>query len=79
MASIAVNLPGDLHEFVLAAVKRCHFAGADEFIVALIRAARDKRSEIETALLEGLQGDPAGEWTSQESAEITLRVIQRSE
>ena len=55
------------------------FASANEYIVALVDAARRKRSEIEAALLEGLQSGLAEEWTSQEWSEIKQRVIQRQQ
>ena len=58
-------------------VQRGEFASASEYIVALVDAARNKRSEIETALLEGLASGPAEEWTSQEWADIKQRVIER--
>jgi len=79
MASIPVQLPAELQEFVQATVQRGEFASASEYIVALVSAARNKRSEIEAALIEGLQSGPAEPWTSQEWAEIKQRVIQRSQ
>jgi putative addiction module CopG family antidote len=74
---IPVELPDELHEFVQSKVQRGQFASANEYIVALIGAARSKRSDIESALLEGLRSGPAEEWTSQEWAEIKQRVIER--
>ena len=79
MSSIPIDLPADLQEFVLATVSRGQFASANEYIVALVDAARNKRSEIEAALMEGLQSGPAEEWTSQEWADTKQRVIQRSQ
>ncbi|MCE9556210.1 MAG: hypothetical protein K8T91_22915 [Planctomycetes bacterium] len=78
MTSIPVDLPADLQEFVQAMVSRGQFASANEYIVALVDAARNKRSEIEAALMEGLQSGPAEEWTRQEWADIKQRIIQRS-
>lgn len=77
MTTIPVELPEDLSEFVDTTVQRGHFATANEYIVALINAARNKRTEIEAALIEGLESGPAEEWTSQEWAEIKQRVIER--
>jgi len=77
MSTIPLELPDDLRQFVEARVQRGEFASANEYIVALVDAARSKRSEIEAALLEGLQSGPAEEWTSQEWADIKQRVIRR--
>ena len=77
MSTIGVDLPDHLLEFVELQVRRGEFASASEYIVALVNAARKKRSEIETALLEGLDSGPAEEWTSQEWADIKERVIGR--
>lgn len=77
MTTIPVELPDELQEFVEATVQRGRFASANEYIVALIDAARRKRTEIEAALLEGLESGPAEEWTSQEWADIKQRVIER--
>ena len=79
MSTIPVDLPDDLHLFVEAKVRRGDFASASDYVVALIQAARSKRSEIEAALIEGLESGPAEEWTSQEWAEIKQRVMQRSQ
>lgn len=79
MTSIPVDLPADLQEFVQATVSRGQFSSANEYIVALVDAARNKRSEIEIALMEGLKSGPAEEWTSQEWSDIKQRVIQRSQ
>ena len=77
MTSIPVDLPADLQEFVQATVKRGQFASANDYIVALVDAARSKRSEMEAALMEGLKSGPAEEWSSQEWADIKQRVILR--
>ena len=77
MPAIPVELPDDLQEFVEASVQRGRFANANDYIVALVDAARQKRSEIEAALLEGLRSGPAEEWTSEEWTAIRQRVIQR--
>jgi antitoxin ParD1/3/4 len=79
MSTIPLELPDDLRQFVEAKVQRGQFSSANEYIVALVDAARSKRSEIEAALLEGLQSGPAEEWTSQEWADIKQRVIQRNQ
>ncbi len=66
MSTIPLDLPDDLQQFIEAKVQRGQFANANEYIVALVDVARHKRSEIEAALIEGLQSGPAEEWTSQE-------------
>ena len=77
MPTISLELPDDLQQFVDAKVQRGQFADANQFILALVDAARCKRTEIEAALLEGLQSGPAEEWTSEEWAEMKRRVIER--
>jgi len=77
MSTIPVELPDELHEFVDLRVQRGRFSSANDYIVALIDAARSKRAEIEAALIEGLDSGPAEEWTSQEWADIRQRVIDR--
>ena len=79
MSTIPVQLPDDLQHFVEAKVRRGKFASANEYIVALVDAARSKRSEIEAALIEGLQSGPAEEWTSQEWTDMKQRVIERQQ
>ena len=77
MSTIPVELPDDLREFVEANVQRGQFANANEYIVALVDAARRTRSEIEAALIEGLQSGPAEEWTSREWVDMKRRLIER--
>jgi len=77
MASIPLELPGDLQTFVDAQVRTGQFNNANDYTVALVVAARQSRSSIETALLEGLHSGPAEEWMSREWAEIRERVTQR--
>jgi Arc/MetJ-type ribon-helix-helix transcriptional regulator len=77
MSTIRVDLPQDLLEFVQLQVQRGEFASAGEYIVALVDAARNQKSEIETALLAGLKSGPAEEWTTQEWADIKQRLIER--
>lgn len=77
MPTFSLQLPEDLHQFVEASVGRGRFASANEYIVALVDAARSKRSEIEAALIEGLDSGPAEEWTSEEWSNIKQRVINR--
>jgi putative addiction module CopG family antidote len=79
MPTFSLELPEDLHQFVKANVGRGGFASASEYIAALVDAARNKRSEIEAALIEGLDSGPAEEWTSEEWANIKQRVIGRHE
>ena len=77
MATIPVELPEELKKFVEATVQRGNFGSANEYIVALVEAARKKRTEIEAALIEGLESGPAEEWTSQEWVDMKQRVIER--
>ena len=77
MSTISVNLPDDLRQFVEANVVRGQFTSANDYIVALVEAARRQRSSIETALIDGLESGPADEWTSQEWADIKQRVVDR--
>ena len=77
MATIPLELPDDLREFVEATVKRGSFANANEFIIALVDAARKKRTDIEAALIDGLNSGPAEDWTPQEWTDIRQRVIER--
>lgn len=77
MSTIPVDLPDELREFIETKVQRGEFASASDYIVALIDSARQKKSEIEAALLEGLASGPAQEWTSDEWADIKKRVAER--
>jgi antitoxin ParD1/3/4 len=77
MSAIGVDLPPDLLEFIESQVQRGEFGSASEYIVALVDAARNKKSEIESALLVGLESGPAEEWTSQEWSDIKQRLIER--
>jgi len=77
MSMIPVELPDELQQFVESKVQQGQFASANDYIVAIVNAARSKRSEIEAALIEGLQSGPAEEWTSQGWADIKQRVIRR--
>jgi putative addiction module CopG family antidote len=77
MSTIAVELPEDLREFIETKVQRGEFASVSEYIVALVNAARRSKSDIEAALLEGLESGPAQEWTRQEWSDIKQRVMAR--
>ena len=77
MPTIPVELPDELQRFVESKVQHGQFASANDYIVALVDAARTKRSELEAALIEGLQSGAAEEWTSQEWADIKRRVVRR--
>ena len=77
MATIQVELPQDLQEFVDARLRQGCFGSASEYIVALVESARSGQSAIETALVEGLDSGPAEEWTKGEWAAIRQRVTQR--
>jgi putative addiction module CopG family antidote len=77
MSTISVELPNELLEFIEARVQRGEFASASEYIVALVEVARKKRSEIETALIQGLASGPAEEWKDEDWAVLKQRVIER--
>lgn len=77
MSTIPVELPADLQEFINAKVLQGQFASANDYIVALVDAARHKRSEIEAALLAGLDSSPAESWPSHEWTDVKQRVIER--
>jgi antitoxin ParD1/3/4 len=77
MATISLELPGELQTFVDARIQTGQYGSANEYIVALVDAARRSRSAIEAALVDGLESGPAEEWTSQEWLEIRQRVIAR--
>ena len=77
MATIPVDIPQELQDFIESKVQHGQFANASDYIVALVTSARDGRAAIESALLEGLESGPAEEWTSTEWAEIKQRVVQR--
>ncbi len=77
MSTIPIELPKDLHDFVEGRVKQGQFLDVNEYIVALVDAARNNRSNIEASFIEGLKSGPAEEWTSQEWQEIRQRVIER--
>jgi len=77
MSTFPLDLPDDLRAFVETKVERGQFASANDYIVALINAARCERSAIEAALVEGLESGPSEEWTSEEWADIRERVTER--
>jgi len=77
MPTIQVHLPDDLQAFVASAVQCGGFASVSEYITALVDAARNDRSWIEAALIEGLESGPAEEWTSEEWEQIKQRVIRQ--
>jgi len=79
MSNVEVNFPADLQDFVEKKVRFGQFANVSEYVVALVDAARNKRTEIEAALIESLESGPAEEWTSQEWQAIQQRVIARNQ
>lgn len=64
MATMNLSLPDEMKAFIEAQVSREGYASASEYLLALIRDAqkRQARQDLETKLLEGLQG-PAVEMT----------------
>ncbi|PHS03082.1 MAG: type II toxin-antitoxin system ParD family antitoxin [Blastopirellula sp.] len=77
MSTIPIDLPDDLRAFVESNVERGDFANVNEYIIALIHAARSNRSNLEGALLAGLDSGPAEEFTSQEWTGIKQRLMDR--
>ncbi len=77
MSSVPIDLPTDLLEFVESKVQRGEYASISEYVVALVDAARNQRSEIEAALLEGLESGPPEEWTGQDWQDLKQRVTER--
>lgn len=77
MSVISVDLPDHLKSYVDENAKRGGFASASDYIVALVAAASEKQSEIEQALLAGINSGPADEWTNQEWQSVKDRVAAR--
>ena len=75
MSIISLDLPEDLYAFAEEKAKRCGFSDASEYIVALVAATSEKRSEIELALIDGLDSGPTQAWTDSEWQSIRSRVI----
>ncbi len=79
MLTIPVEIPRDLQEFIENKVERGQFTNASEYIVALVDAARREQSDIETALLKGLNSGPPEEWTTEQWQDIRQRVVDRQQ
>jgi Arc/MetJ-type ribon-helix-helix transcriptional regulator len=77
MAVISVEVPQELREFIDANIRHGKFSSVNDYIVALVESARDGRSAIEAALLDGIESGPAEEWTKDEWAGIKQRVAER--
>ena len=77
MSTIPIQLPDELRQFVEARVTQGQFTTVSDYIVALVEAAKKKRTDLEAVLIEGLESGPAEEWASQEWQEIKQRVIER--
>ena len=74
MSTIPVNLPPELMNFVENKVGEGQFSSASDYLVALVDAARKSRSAIESALIEGIESEPAEEWADGEWQAIRNRV-----
>lgn len=77
MASVNLNLPDDLQQFVDGQVAAGDFDGASSYIETLIARAKKGKEKLEALLIEGLDsGEPvaldADEW-SRIRAEVTER------
>ena len=77
MSNVSIDLPADLLEFVESKVQRGEFASVSDYVIALVNAAREKRSDIEAALIEGLESGPVEEWTAKDWEDMKQRVTQR--
>ena len=77
MNPIPVELPDDLRQFVEERVQVGQFASVNDYIVALVDAARRKRSDLEAALITGLESGAPEEWTSEDWESMKQRVVQR--
>ncbi len=59
MASVNLNLPEELQQFVNGQVEAGEFEGASAYIEALIARAKKGKDQLEALLIEGLDsGDP---------------------
>ena len=47
MSNVSIDLPADLLEFVESKVQRGEFASVSDYVIALVNAAREKRSDID--------------------------------
>ena len=77
MSTNPVDLPDDLQSYVEENAKHGGFANASEYIVALVAAASEKRTEIEMALLDGLSSGPVKPWTDEEWQGMSARVASQ--
>ena len=77
MSTIPIQLPDELRQFVEARVTQGQFITVSDYNVALVDAAKKKRTGLEVALIEGLESGPAEEWASQEWQESKQRIAER--
>ncbi len=68
MATVSLNLPEELQQFVDGQADAGQFDGPAEYIEALIERAKNGKEKLESLLIEGLDsGDPipldADEWS----------------
>lgn len=77
MATIHVNLPGDLQQFVEGRVTAGSFGSESEYIVALLESAKRGQSALEAQLLEGLASGEAEPWTESDFQSMRNRLKQQ--
>jgi antitoxin ParD1/3/4 len=85
MQSMNISLPDPLKQFVDAQVAQGRYSSASEYVRELIRADEKRKAEeqLETLLLEGLQGEEAeftrGDWQAiREEALTQLKKSRKS-
>ncbi len=77
MTTMNISLPDEMKAFVEAQVTQEGYATASEYLRALIREAQKRRAtlELESKLLEGLQG-PAAEMTRDDWDSIQREALE---
>jgi len=81
MSTMNLTLPDSLRAFVESQVARKGFGSPTDYLVALIRADQEKaeHDEIESKLLEALQGAPATPVTTETWAATKQQGLRRLE
>jgi Arc/MetJ-type ribon-helix-helix transcriptional regulator len=77
MSTFEVQMPDHLADFVASRAKTSGFANSSEFIVSIVSKLKDRQSEVESLLIEGLESGPAMPWDSVELEDIKKRISDR--
>ncbi|MEO8498890.1 MAG: type II toxin-antitoxin system ParD family antitoxin [Planctomycetota bacterium] len=77
MASVNVNLSEELKQFVDGQVEAGEFAGADDYIEALIARAKKGKEKLDALLIEGLDSGDSIPLDADEWSRIRSDVEQR--